>query len=329
MADVALLQAAVSAAATAKQVILVLNLQSRAACDSAAAVAAGGEYNPCGYEGEQHDRPNIALPKHQAALALAVLQSTKAAGVPAVVVLVHGGQMSIESVVANAPAILDAHYPGEATGALAIADALYGAFSPAGKLSDSIMPKEFQQSSNFASMDMVAPPGRTYKYYPSSTDFKPALFSFGFGLTYTKFNFTLADSDADAAISVLCATPPSRAGTPQPQQRQQQHVDATSSIKRTVVIKNVGTVASDEVCELFFVPQFTRQGVPTPKKQLIDFERVHVGAGASVSVPFTINVEQLQLAGADGSRAPHPGKYTLLFTNGVDADATMDIAVQL
>ena len=64
-ADAGLLTAAASAAKTASQVVLVLNLQSRSPCDSAAAVRAGGEQNPCGYESEQHDRPNIALPKHQ------------------------------------------------------------------------------------------------------------------------------------------------------------------------------------------------------------------------------------------------------------------------
>jgi beta-glucosidase len=49
-------------------------------------------------------------------------------------VLVHGGALAIENVKAKALAILDAHYPGTATGGQAVADALYGKFSPAGKL---------------------------------------------------------------------------------------------------------------------------------------------------------------------------------------------------
>ena len=32
-------------------------------------------------------------------------------------------------------------------------------------------------------------------------------------------------------------------------------------------------VDSDEVVQVYFVPKFTRAGVPTPKRQLIDFER--------------------------------------------------------
>jgi hypothetical protein len=62
-----------------------------------------------------------------------------------------------------------AHYPGETTGAAAIAAALYGEFSPAGKLSYSLMPSAFQNFSNFASMDMTMAPGRTYKYVLNCT----------------------------------------------------------------------------------------------------------------------------------------------------------------
>ena len=44
--------------------------------------------------------------RHQEALALAVLNATSAARVPAVVVLVHGGALAIERIKAAAPAIL-------------------------------------------------------------------------------------------------------------------------------------------------------------------------------------------------------------------------------
>jgi hypothetical protein len=64
-ADAQLLAEAVAAAEKASQVVIVANLQGVAPCDTAADVAAGGEYNPCGFEGEQHDRPQITLPKHQ------------------------------------------------------------------------------------------------------------------------------------------------------------------------------------------------------------------------------------------------------------------------
>ena len=62
----------------------------------------------------------------------------------------------------QADAILDAHYPGAATGAAAVADTLYGLNNPSGKLTYSVMPALFANLSNFASMSMTAPPGRGY-----------------------------------------------------------------------------------------------------------------------------------------------------------------------
>ena len=107
-----------------------------------------------------YGRANIEVPKAQQALALAVLGATKTAGVPTAVVLVHGGALAIDGLNEHATAILDAHYPSETVGAAAVVDALYGKFSPAGKLPYTVMPKAFQNLSNFASMDMTAPPGR-------------------------------------------------------------------------------------------------------------------------------------------------------------------------
>eukprot|EP01052_Picozoa_sp_SAG31_P052725 SAG31_NODE_13152_length_889_cov_1.834177_1_plen_188_part_01 len=104
-ADSELQAAAVQAATQAVQVVIVVNLQGVAPCDSDAAFEAGGEFNACGFEGEQHDRSHITLPKHQQNLALAVLRATNAAKVPAVVVLVHGGGLAIEEIKEAAPAI--------------------------------------------------------------------------------------------------------------------------------------------------------------------------------------------------------------------------------
>eukprot|EP01044_Picomonas_judraskeda_P001554 COSAG03_NODE_94_length_13170_cov_67.181470_10_plen_481_part_00 len=232
-ADPAMMTEAVNAASHAAQVVLVLNLQSRKPCDSDAATKAAGEFNPCGYEAEQHDRPSIKLPKLQQELADTILNATKAAGVPTAVVLVHGGGLAIEAIKINADAILDAHYPGEVTGGVAVADALYGRFSPAGKLSYTVMPAAFEQLSNFASMSMTAPPGRTYKYYPTSAAVPPPLWPFGWGLTYTRFNLTLAHSYP--APVVLSAANKSRINA--------------NPLTVDLKLENVGLMDSDEVLQ--------------------------------------------------------------------------------
>lgn len=79
---------------------------------------------------------------------------------------------------------------------------------------------------------------------------------------------------------------------------------------------------------MYFVPRFTRAEVPTPRRQLVDFERVHVVAGSTVSTPFVVNMTQLALVAANGSRLVYPGDYTILFTNGVNASATCEVSIQ-
>ena len=68
-------------------------------------------------------------------------------------------------------------------------------------------------------------------------------------------------------------------------------------------------------------------GVPTPKRQLVDFERVHIAAGASTAVTFTVAAEQFELVAKDGTRSSYPGKYALHFTNGVDTMAVVDVTI--
>ena len=204
-----------------------------------------------------------------------------------------------------ADAILDAHYPGEVTGAQAVADALWGRFSPAGKLTYSVMPDAYCNLSDFASMSMTEAPGRTYKYYPTSPDLPPPLWTFGAGLTYTTWRFSLDKVAESAKASTAVATLPA---------------------SWTIRVTNTGKVDSDEVVQVFFVPQFTRpNGCPTPHRQLIDFQRVHVKAGATMAVKFS--VAQIELVAADGSKGQVPGNYTILFTNG--EDATVSVAVQV
>ena len=90
---------------------------------------------------------------------------------------------------------------------------------------------------------------------------------------------------------------------------------------------NTGKMDSDEVVQVYFVPLFTRPKCPTPHRQLIDFQRVHVKAGTTVSVPFSIHPQQLNLVALDGSTGQVPGNYTILFTNGENAEVSATIKI--
>jgi hypothetical protein len=99
-------------------------------------------------EAEQLDRVDMRLPAAQGDLYSAVAGAAAARGLPVVVVLVHGGALVIPEIKANASAIIDAFYPGVTAGP-AIADALFGAYNPGGRLPYTVPGPEYQDAFNF------------------------------------------------------------------------------------------------------------------------------------------------------------------------------------
>ena len=63
-------------------------------------------------EGEGKDRHTVGLPPNQVALAKAVIAQCATTNKPVVVVLINGGQLAIDWLAENAPAIIEAWYPG-------------------------------------------------------------------------------------------------------------------------------------------------------------------------------------------------------------------------
>jgi len=91
-----------------------------------------------------------------------------------------GSAVAFPWVDANANAVLQAWYPGQA-GGTAVADVLLGNYNPAGRL-----PVTFYRATSdlpdFKDYDMA---GRTYRYFEG----KP-LYAFGHGLSYTTFDYS-------------------------------------------------------------------------------------------------------------------------------------------
>ena len=95
--------------------------------------------------GEAQSRTEIVVPKPQQELAEAVAK----VGKPIVVVLKHGRALALEGAVANAQAILVTWFLGTETGH-AIADVLFGAYSPSGRLPASFPRRSGQQPYYYA-----------------------------------------------------------------------------------------------------------------------------------------------------------------------------------
>merc|ERR1712039_1047692 len=104
-------------------------------------------------------------------------------GTSVVVILVHGGAISLERLLSKTSAIVDAFYPGE-FGGVAVAQILAGEVSPSGVLPYTYYPSNFTLR-NMTNFDLRSNEGATYQYYKPNP-----VFSFGFGLTYTSFAVT-------------------------------------------------------------------------------------------------------------------------------------------
>ena len=262
--DAAMLAAAAAAASAADATVLVLGLDQT-------------------LEREQLDRyDNISLPAAQAAL----LDAVAAAARTLIVVLVHGGALDVATLAGGADAMLDALYPG-VTGGAAVADALFGAYNPGGKLPYTVyVDSEYSPLYNFTSMAIAAPQGnstggRTYRYHTGSPTFP-----FGFGLSYT--DFSLAWASPPPAPAILSPAAP--------------------NLTLSVSVRNIGDVAGDEVPQLY-VAATRGSCAPTaptyiPLRSLRGFERVSLAPGDDATVEFGLRAaDDLRLTRDDGSQA--------------------------
>ncbi|MCP8937242.1 glycoside hydrolase family 3 C-terminal domain-containing protein [Alsobacter sp. SYSU M60028] len=171
--------------------------------------------------GEAASRSVIDLPGDQLALARAVI----ALGRPTATVLFNGRPLTIEDLDREAPAILEAWYPGS-EGGLAVARALFGLAEPQGRLPITF-PRSVGQIPIYHDARPTGRPaveqGRPYtaSYLDQSPD---PLYPFGYGLTYTSFAYGPPRLDnpalgpsGSATVSVDVMNTGKRSGTAQVQ----------------------------------------------------------------------------------------------------------------
>ena len=212
-----------------------------------------------GQEREGHDRSVIELPGNQNALVTEIYNNNKANNInaPIICVLIHGGTLALGTAADECDAILDAWYPGQ-MGGYAMADAILGAISPAGRASVT-----YYKSTNDlpvpGEMNEYAGNGVTYRYYNGEP-----LYPFGYGLSYTTFKYSNIKTNAT-----------------------NNQVNPCDIIQVTVTVTNTGTVASDEVVQLYL--NQTDATVIKPNIRLADFERIKdILPGKSVDVSLIL-----------------------------------------
>jgi beta-glucosidase len=212
------------------------------------------------------DRTRIDLPAPQEQL----LERVAGIGKPTILVLTNGSALSINWANVNVPAILEAWYPG-GQGGTAVAEALAGDFSPAGRLPVTFY-KSIEQLPPFEDYSMAK---RTYRYFDGDP-----LYPFGFGLSYTSFEYDQPRVD-HAKIS------------------------AKDAVTISAEVKNTGSMAGDEVVQLYL----THLGVKGPPlRSLAGFQRIHLERGEKKTVKFVLRDRDLSIVDESGKRRIVPGK---------------------
>jgi beta-glucosidase len=252
-------------------------------------------------EGEGRDR-TFALPPGQNELILSVLGSNK----NTIVVLTAGGAVDMTRWIDQAPALVDVWYPGE-EGGTALAQILFGEYSPSGKLPASFE-RRWEDNATFHSYYDTNQNKRVaylegvfvgYRHFDHSSA-KP-LFPFGYGLSYTTFKY-----------GNLRVTPAAADG---------------NGVVVSFQVKNTGAREGAEVAQVYVGDKHSH--IARPVKELKGFAKVNLKPGEAKTVKVTLDrrsfsyydVKQTQwtaepgdfaiLVGSSSAKIELEGKFSL------------------
>jgi len=239
-------------------------------------------------EREGEDRVITTLPGMQRYLVAEVLALQK----PTIVVLFNGGAMSLGDINNEAGAIVDAFYGGQA-GAIALADVLFGAYNPSGKLAATMYPAEYVDEIPLTEMGLTVGPGRTHMFYKGKPEYP-----FGFGLSYSVWGLQWGDAEEGVVADIEWSLG-----------------SATNKQMLEVVLSNIGGVAGRQNVLMFWRP---KGGELNIQQKLVGYRGTgrELAPGKKHVLHFTVDQSLLQMAGEDGEMALSTGEYELFVTVG-------------
>lgn len=225
------------------------------------------------HEGEFQDRGLLSLPGKQ----IELIEAVKATGKPVVVLLMGGSAITFDKWGDKVDAVMHIWYPGD-KGGYAVADVLFGDYSPSGKL-----PITFPQHEG--QLPLVynhRPTGRGDDYYNLTGQ---PLFPFGYGLSYTKFNysdlkFTKKEIGINGTTQVSCK------------------------------ITNSGKYKGSEVVQLYVRDILAL--VSQPIMQLKGFKKITLEPNESRTVTFDITPEELKNLDKHMKWCVEPGDFRIM-----------------
>ena len=235
--------------------------------------------------GESSSRSKLEIPDVQREL----LAELVTLGKPVVLLNFSGRATVLTWEQQHVDAIMNVWFGGSEA-ADAIADVVFGDKVPSGKLTVT-MPQSVGQVPiyyNHLNTGRPVPEGADhyFKYQSNYLDVRnDPLYPFGYGLSYTTFKY------GDVRLSSNEMT---RNGT----------------VEAKVTVTNTGSRDADEVVQLYI--RDLQASISRPVKELKGFQRIHLKAGESHEVTFTVTRRELSFYDAEGREIIEPGEFHIM-----------------
>jgi beta-glucosidase len=247
--------------------------------------------------GEAESRTRLDLPGNQEDL----IRAVAATGKPVAVVLFNGRPLALEDVIGDAPAWLEAWFPGVQAGN-AVADVVFGNVDPGGKLPVSF-PQRVGQVPIYYNHEPTGRPCDPHSKYNSryrDLGTCDPLFPFGYGLSYTTFDVSDLSLSSD-------------------------HVSRNGSLTATVTVTNTGNKQGDDVVQLYIHDPVA--SISQPVRRLRGFERVTLDPHQSKQVTFTLDKSDFGFFDNTGKFVVEPGEIDVYAGDSSTASLTKSFTV--
>jgi beta-glucosidase len=240
--------------------------------------------------GEASNRSSLDLPGVQQQL----LEQVVSVGKPVVLVLMNGRPLSVTWAAEHVPAIVEGWFGGIEAGN-ALADVLFGAVNPSGRLPVSVPRSVGQVPCYYNHKNTGRPPSQDH--YTSKYLDLPAspLYPFGFGLSYTSFRYGTVELSSPS-------------------------VGWNDTLWVSVSVTNAGTRSGEEVVQLYIRDRVG--SVTRPVKELKGFLRISLAQGATTTVRFALTADDLAFWNAEMHFTAEPGWFDVMVGgNSVDTQS--------
>ena len=236
-----------------------------------------GEEGDTGNSYASGDKVDLLLPQAQRELLEAVVKTGK----PVVLVNMTGSAMDLRDAQEHCAAVVQAWYPG-ARGGRVVADILFGALSPSGKLPVTF----YHDTEELPDFEDYSMKNRTYRYFTGEV-----LYPFGYGLTYGSMELDGVKLNGQEAA---------KGG---------EAVWAGEELRLEAVVSNKSDRTLQEVVQVYI--RALDSGDATPNSRLCGFARVTVEPGCSVTVQVPVDRDAFTVINDEGEKVSGGSRFAV------------------